>query len=47
VNGNVVPAGVRIDATEEGPTDASGDARIDDADHVFHDNPTPGLCGHR
>ena len=42
----IVPPGVLIEATEEGPPDASGNAVID-ADLVFNDDLAPGACGHR
>jgi hypothetical protein len=36
----IVPPGVRNDATEEGPPDASGEAVID-ADRIFNDDLAP------
>jgi len=42
----IVLPGVRVDAAEEGPTDASGDAVIN-ADRVFNDDLAPGVCRHR
>ena len=42
----IVLPGVRVDATEEGPSDASGDAVIN-ADLVFNDDLAPGVGRHQ
>jgi hypothetical protein len=41
----IVLPGIRVDAAEEGSTDASGDAVIN-PDLVFDDDLTPGVRGH-
>ena len=43
---SIVLPGVRVDATEEGPTDASGDG-VSNADHFFSVDLAPGVGRHQ